>query len=684
MTDYSYNIEDPSIIDKEDDDLYTDNFNYYKEKALSNLENDQEINDDLNYNYKDNKTSNELKSNNSNLNKSIIKLKNKNLKELTVVNDKTLITNIQIKGSKDNEKNKKNIKTSKSNTVTIKPASINNNTTINNSNKILDYNPINYDTNEEVIYNKMKQFEKMLKSNINNESTSNKRNINNNNNNNLEKLNSNNSNLKNIKEVDEYYLSEEEDLEKLKEAITEVELSIIDKKLLHKKYCFLQKKYIESQKQITEIQKLLHEERTKQKDLIDTLSKEVSSDIKEKKLVDLVKKNTDLNLKIEKFKLKDKEYEKQIKKLESQLMNQNTFDAQNNNNNVIGINTNNSFLQNNNSSSNNNNNNNINLLNINDEYINTKKKLKQTESRIAELNNKNTQLKNENIKLDSLLKKEIGENYYTNLNELDKNWKGRAEIIEVLKGKVKLYENIISTANYNIKQEIEQEEKLNQNLTINKTMMKNNNLSNNSNLTITNNLAPLNINHTTLSKLSSNTIQFSQYKKEKEQYKKDIENLTVEKEKLIQENLRFKSRKEVLERELKLQKESLTSKLKVLIEKNDNDEKLINILNKELEKRTGKNIQGDDVVFNLKQEILSLKEKLKIKTEEITKLENKNNSLGNKPDVSVIELLDKILKLEEENKELKLNSDGGKIYESLARENAKLRLKLYQKDSSNN
>ena len=684
MTDYSYNIEDPSIIDKEDDDLYTDNFNYYKEKALSNLENDQEINDDLNYNYKDNKTSNELKSNNSNLNKSIIKLKNKNLKELTVVNDKTLITNIQIKGSKDNEKNKKNIKTSKSNTVTIKPASINNNTTINNSNKILDYNPINYDTNEEVIYNKMKQFEKMLKSNINNESTSNKRNINNNNNNNLEKLNSNNSNLKNIKEVDEYYLSEEEDLEKLKEAITEVELSIIDKKLLHKKYCFLQKKYIESQKQITEIQKLLHEERTKQKDLIDTLSKEVSSDIKEKKLVDLVKKNTDLNLKIEKFKLKDKEYEKQIKKLESQLMNQNTFDAQNNNNNVIGINTNNSFLQNNNSSSNNNNNNNINLLNINDEYINTKKKLKQTESRIAELNNKNTQLKNENIKLDSLLKKEIGENYYTNLNELDKNWKGRAEIIEVLKGKVKLYENIISTANYNIKQEIEQEEKLNQNLTINKTIIKNNNLSNNSNLTITNNLAPLNINHTTLSKLSSNTIQFSQYKKEKEQYKKDIENLTVEKEKLIQENLRFKSRKEVLERELKLQKESLTSKLKVLIEKNDNDEKLINILNKELEKRTGKNIQGDDVVFNLKQEILSLKEKLKIKTEEITKLENKNNSLGNKPDVSVIELLDKILKLEEENKELKLNSDGGKIYESLARENAKLRLKLYQKDSSNN
>ena len=181
------------------------------------------------------------------------------------------------------------------------------------------------------------------------------------------------------------------------------------------------------------------------------------------------------------------------------------------------------------------------------------------------------------------------------------------------------------------------------------------------------------INNITINKLTNNLVPFNQYKKEKDSFKADIIGLQSDKEKLLSENVKLKSRKEVLEKELKFQKESLTSKIKLLLEKSDNDEKLINAMNKELEKKTGKSITGQDVLFNLQQEILSLRDKLKSKTEEIEKLEK---NFGGTRDLSLYGMLQKIEDLEKENYSLKKGNDDVKIYDALTRDNAKLRLQI--------
>ena len=84
-------------------------------------------------------------------------------------------------------------------------------------------------------------------------------------------------------------------------------------------------------------------------------------------------------------------------------------------------------------------------------------------------------------------------------------------------------------------------------------------------------------------------IIYKNYKKEKEQFKREIEQYKQENAKLTDQNLKLKMRKNVLEKELKSQKEELVSKIKILIEKSDNDEKLIIAMKNELLKK-GNNI----------------------------------------------------------------------------------------------
>ncbi len=613
--------DQPSILKDEQDDLY-DDYNYYKNNAQHELKTKLEPDQDF---------KNKLKTSLNNLQ----------------ANPKETTTNMLMNRQKKED-------------TLITSVHVNNDVTrplINTKNKFINssinsFSSAHKQTKPISVYSKMDQFDQNLIKEITPDRIENTY---------------INKEKDHIKEEDERSNENTSDKEKQlndsiedDEIITlreEININIIDKRDLHRRYILLLKRYNNSQEQILGLNKLLTEERKKQKDVIDMLRKD-TTDLKDKKLIDLAKKVSDLNIRIEKYKLQERDLLAKIKHLEATKANNQVSEAlKDSKDNLIDM-SNPTNLPNKDKA-----------LNI-DEISLLKKRIKQLEARSSELINKNQQLKTDNSKLESILKKEFGDNYESIINK--DNFKGRAETIEVLRGKLKLYEQIINNASFqsNSAQELISQMHDYEGKDINT----NNNNNNNSNL------IPLSLTNNHISKLSTNVIPFNQYKKEKDEFKKEIQVLLQEKEKVNIENNKLKSRKDVLEKELKSQKESLTSKLKILLEKNDNDEKLINALNRELEKKTGKSITGEDIQFNLKQEIVGLRDQLKDKTTQIEKLESKILGTG-KSDISLLGLLEKIEYLEQENKELKCNTGEGKIYEALAKENASLRLKLLQKNN---
>ena len=305
------------------------------------------------------------------------------------------------------------------------------------------------------------------------------------------------------------------------------------------------------------------------------------------------------------------------------------------------------------------------------------KNLKQSESHLSDIRNKLQLTKEENIKLNILLKREVGDSFDINRALTDKNYfKPRAEIIEGLKAKIKQLEKIIQVNNI----------QNNQNNSLN-----NSNNNNNSSMT------GLNL---PLIPTSANMIPYSQYKKEREELQNTIEKAKKDMNQLTEQNNKLKSRRNVLEKELKSQKEQLTDKIKILIEKSDNDEKLITALKNELLKK-GVNVGNfyENETFNLKQEISKLRDQLKQKEKYINEMNamfipstgnklQKREDFGNNQvlsgsskidDATLTAVMNRLAELEKENKELKTLGGGGedtKIAESLARENAKLRMKI--------
>ena len=299
-----------------------------------------------------------------------------------------------------------------------------------------------------------------------------------------------------------------------------------------------------------------------------------------------------------------------------------------------------------------------------------KKNLKQSESHLSDVRNKLQLTKEENVKLNILLKREVGDSFDINRALTDKNYfKPRAEIIEGLKAKIKQLEKVIQVNNQN-------------------NLLNSNNNNNGINLP----LIPT----------STNMIPYSQYKKEREELQNKIEKTKNDMNQLTDQNNKLKSRRNVLEKELKSQKEQLTEKIKILIEKSDNDEKLITALKNELLKK-GVNVGNfyENETFNLKQEISKLRDQLKQKEKYINEMnamfipstgnkllkknigENEQNQIisGNSKidDATLTAVMNRLAELEKENKELKTLGGGGedsKIAESLARENAKLRMKI--------
>ena len=445
-------------------------------------------------------------------------------------------------------------------------------------------------------------------------------------------------NLRNDSDYEEDFLNDDID-------------TFTDKALIVNRYTLIQKKLKEKNNQIDILRNQLENIKGKQNNILESIKNSKSADLKDKKLIDLVKKNQDLSLKIERHKLKESNLTKQLNETEKKLLEvKNEVDNLEKNKNVP-----------------------VDKLELNS----LKKNLKQTESHLSDIRNKLQLTKEENIKLNILLKREVGDNFDLNRALTDKNYfKPRAEIIEGLKAKIKQLEKVIQVNNIQ-----------------NQSNSQNPNNSNNASMT------GLNL---PLIPTSANMIPYSQYRKEREDLQNTIEKAKKDMNQLTEQNNKLKSRRNVLEKELKSQKEQLTDKIKILIEKSDNDEKLITALKSELLKK-GVNVGNfyENETFNLKQEISKLRDQLKQKEKYINEMNamfipSSGNQLQKKTmgdmgqsqvtsgsnkidDATLTAVMNRLAELEKENKELKTLGGGGedsKIAESLARENAKLRMKI--------
>ena len=136
--------------------------------------------------------------------------------------------------------------------------------------------------------------------------------------------------------------------------------------------------------------------------------------------------------------------------------------------------------------------------------------MKQSESHLSDVRNKLQLTKEENIKLNILLKREVGDSFDINRALTDKNYfKPRAEIIEGLKAKIKQLEKVIQ---------------------VNNIQSQNNSLNPNSNNT---SMTGLNL---PLIPTSANMIPYSQYKKEREELQNNIEKAKKEMNQLTEQN----------------------------------------------------------------------------------------------------------------------------------------------------
>ena len=433
-------------------------------------------------------------------------------------------------------------------------------------------------------------------------------------------------NIKNDSDYEEDYINDEID-------------TFTDKAVMINRYNLIQKKLRDKDNQLEILRNQLNNIKDKQNNILDSIKNSKSADIKDKKLIDLVKKNQDLSLKIERHKLKENNLQKQLNETEKKLNDLRTeMDNLEKNKNIP-----------------------VDKLELNS----LKKNLKQSESHLSNIRNKLQLTKEENVKLNILLKREVGDSFDINRALTDKNYfKPRAEIIEGLKAKIKQLEKVIQVNN----------------------MQNNSNNNNSSSGGLT--LPPI--------PTSANIIPYSQYKKEKEEMINSLEKTKKELGQMNEQNNKLKLRRNVLEKELKSQKEQLTDKIKILIEKSDNDEKLINAMKNELLKK-GINVGNyfENETFNLKQQINKLKDQLKEKEKYINEMNamfipemgnklqkinspNLSSASSRIDDATLTAVMNRLAELEKENKELKTMGGGedSKISESLARENAKLRMKI--------
>ena len=353
-------------------------------------------------------------------------------------------------------------------------------------------------------------------------------------------------------------------------------------------------------------------------------------------------------------------------------------------------------------------------------------KIHNLQQKVVTLRNKLQQSNDENIKLLNLLKREVGENIdFNQLMKEKTEWKGRAEAINLMKNRIEHLKqqkslqinnntninpnnindnNTISNINpnnlNNISSKIQPTNQI-----LDSTIQNDNNLPNVQPVLITQNQ----LNHSNISNIHNTSINPGKISPQHEKFniyhypktpvtnkillndkagQAEIEKLNEELTQFKSERTKLKARAGTLSGEMEIMKSDYLNKMRVLIQKSDNDEKIIKFLSNEIEKYKSNNNNNnnnnsnnkyleynqEDISFNYKQEVVKLKKEIEEKKATIDNqnliLKDPNNKYSQE------ELITKLKILEDENTNLKGQSEAGSIYEALAKDNAKLRLKI--------
>lgn len=298
-----------------------------------------------------------------------------------------------------------------------------------------------------------------------------------------------------------------------------------------------------------------------------------------------------------------------------------------------------------------------------------KKKLKDKESRIVKLRNEAQKFKTDLDKATKLIEREIGESI--SIDELlksDSTWKGRAQKIEALKAKIKKLKVDMGDTTSTFSAVTE--------MSVPKSHAEKN-----------------------LETIGTNRAR------ELEKLKEELVELRDSYELLNQKYKGACARKISVENEMKELKSLMASKIKILLDKTENDDKLINMLREEVKRvKSGKSNKtdvatkvssssGDDsneTIYNLKNENAILKNNIIVLEAQVEKRDTKINELMKncigapdelleERDAYIYDLEQKVEDLERQTQEKftrKSQTESDKIIKDLSSQNAKLRLKV--------
>ena len=296
-----------------------------------------------------------------------------------------------------------------------------------------------------------------------------------------------------------------------------------------------------------------------------------------------------------------------------------------------------------------------------------KKKLKEKEARIVKLRNDSQKYKIDLDKALKIIEREVGEGQsIDDILKSDSNWKGRAQKIEALQSKIKKLKVEFgdSTSTFTMNTEF---------------------------------AAPKTHAEKNLETLGVNRAR------ELEKLKEELVEIRDKYDSLNQKYKGACSRKVAVENEMKELKSLMASKVKILLDKTENDDKLINMLRSEVTKlKSGKGAKAassktkslesnnEDLIYSLKNENAILKNNIIVLQAQSEKKEAKiselmKNCIGapseeiEERDTYIYELEQKVEELTRQTQEKftrKSQTESEKIIKDLSQQNAKLRLKV--------
>ncbi|CAI2368600.1 unnamed protein product [Moneuplotes crassus] len=303
---------------------------------------------------------------------------------------------------------------------------------------------------------------------------------------------------------------------------------------------------------------------------------------------------------------------------------------------------------------------------------NYKKKFKKQEERIVKLRNDVQKYKTDFEKALKIIEREVGEG--KSIDEIlkeDSNWKGRAQKIEMYKAKIKKlkldYGDSVSTTTFTSEFQAPKSH-------------------------ATKNLETIGMNRA----------------RELDKLKEEIVVVTDQHESLQQKYKGACARKKAVENEMKELKNLMAEKVKILIDKTENDDKLIKALRNEnarlQSKKGGKAVastsssdEAYEVIYQLKQENSQVKNELSVAKADLQNKEERvkeltMNCIGAPDEIleekenMIMDLEEKVEMLERENFVLKNEkpdhtrrapqTENDKIITDLSQQNARLRLKI--------